>query len=316
MNYQIPETEPRHPIGVVSERTGLSADVLRVWERRYAVVKPARADGGQRMYSDADVERLRLLHVATLAGRSIGRIAHHSTEELARLVDEDGAARSALDARRRDANGALAGECVQAALRAAKNLDAHALGRELQRALSLLGLQDFLTGVAAPLLRTIGEEWHAGRLSPAHEHLATESVRRVAGEVVESLGSRNGAPAVVVATPAGERHETGALLAAAALAAGGWRVIYLGGDLPAADIADAARRTGARAVAVSLVYVNDPEHTVGEMRSLREAVPASATIIAGGGASAPLGDALRDVGVTVADSFDDMRSALGGASAN
>jgi DNA-binding transcriptional MerR regulator/methylmalonyl-CoA mutase cobalamin-binding subunit len=313
MEPQISTTEPRHPIGVVSDRTGLSADVLRVWERRYGVVRPARADGGQRLYSDADVERLRLLHVATLAGRSIGRIAHHTTEELARLVDEDGAARAALDARRNDANGALAGECVQAALRAALNLDAHALDRELQRALSLLGLQDFLTGVAAPLLRTIGEEWHAGRLTPAHEHVATEAVRRAAGEVVQSLGQRNGAPAVVVATPAGERHETGALLAAAALAAGGWRIIYLGGDLPAADIADAARRTGARAVAVSLVYVTDPEHTVGEMRALRDAVPASATVIAGGGAAAPLSDALRDVGVAVADSFEEMRSALGGA---
>ncbi|HSJ65675.1 MAG TPA: MerR family transcriptional regulator, partial [Gemmatimonadaceae bacterium] len=195
MEKRIPPDQPRHPIGVVSERTGLSSDVLRVWERRYGVVRPARAEGGQRLYSDTDVERLRLLHIATLAGRSIGRIAHHTTEELARLVDEDGAARAALDARRNGAAGALADECVDTALRAAMHLDAYALDHELQRALSLLGLQAFLTGVAAPLLRAVGEEWHAGRLTPAHEHLATDAVRRVAGEVVQALGQRSGAPA-------------------------------------------------------------------------------------------------------------------------
>ncbi|NIP80241.1 MAG: MerR family transcriptional regulator [Gemmatimonadetes bacterium] len=64
----------RHPIGVVSERTGLTPDVLRVWERRYGVVEPSRSDGGQRLYTDADIERLRLLHLATLAGRSIGQV--------------------------------------------------------------------------------------------------------------------------------------------------------------------------------------------------------------------------------------------------
>jgi DNA-binding transcriptional MerR regulator/methylmalonyl-CoA mutase cobalamin-binding subunit len=313
METQEYDLETRHPIGVVSDRTGLSADVLRVWERRYRVVRPARADGGQRLYSDADVERLRLLHIATRAGRTIGRIAHLPPEDLARLVDEDGAARAALDAHRQDANGAAAGHAVDAARQAVDALDAHALDRELQRALSMLGLQSFLTDVAGPLLRTIGDDWHAGRLTPAHEHLATEAVRRVAGEVVQSLGHREGAPTVVVATPAGERHETGALLAAAALAGAGWRVIYLGGDLPARDIAAAARRTGARAVAMSIVYVTDREHTLSEMRALRGALSPSVSIVTGGAAAEPLAEPLRAMGVLVAESFDDMRASLGGA---
>src|SRR5829696_483657 len=80
---------PRHPIGVVAERTGLSPHVLRVWERRYRVVEPSRAEGRQRLYSDAEVERLRLIRLATLAGRSVGQVAPLSTDELARLVQED-----------------------------------------------------------------------------------------------------------------------------------------------------------------------------------------------------------------------------------
>ncbi|MEJ7810707.1 MAG: MerR family transcriptional regulator, partial [Gemmatimonadaceae bacterium] len=85
---------PRHPIGVVAERTGLSPDVLRVWERRYGVVRPVRASGGQRLYSTADVERLRLLHRATEAGRNISQLARLSIGELGQLVQEDDAARA------------------------------------------------------------------------------------------------------------------------------------------------------------------------------------------------------------------------------
>src|SRR5688572_6902518 len=85
---------PRHPIAVVSERTGLSQDVLRVWERRYQAVEPTRGPGGHRTYSDADIARLRLLHVVTSAGRSIGQVARLSTEELSRLAQEDAIARA------------------------------------------------------------------------------------------------------------------------------------------------------------------------------------------------------------------------------
>ena len=86
-------TTPRHPIAVVTERTGLSQDVLRIWERRYRAVVPTRGPGGQRLYSDADIERLTLLHDATRAGRGISRVANLADDALAALVDEDVAAR-------------------------------------------------------------------------------------------------------------------------------------------------------------------------------------------------------------------------------
>jgi DNA-binding transcriptional MerR regulator len=83
----------RHPIAVVAERTGLSQDVLRVWERRYAVVRPRRGSDGKRLYSDADVERLGLLHAATRAGRNVSAVARLSTDAIAALVEEDTSAR-------------------------------------------------------------------------------------------------------------------------------------------------------------------------------------------------------------------------------
>jgi len=78
-------TLPRHPIRVVAERTGVSPTLLRAWERRYHVVDPGRSEGGQRLYSDADVERVFMLKRASEAGRTIGSIAELSNDELRRL---------------------------------------------------------------------------------------------------------------------------------------------------------------------------------------------------------------------------------------
>lgn len=81
--------EPRHPIRVVSARTGLPQDVIRIWERRYRCVCPPRGTTGRRLYTDEDVERLRLLKQAVCAGRRISDVAALETERLRALVSED-----------------------------------------------------------------------------------------------------------------------------------------------------------------------------------------------------------------------------------
>src|SRR5678815_5381555 len=78
-----------HPIQIVTRRTGLSADVLRVWEKRYAVVTPVRSASGRRLYSDADIERLRLLVQATRVGRPIGQVAALPTAALRALLSDE-----------------------------------------------------------------------------------------------------------------------------------------------------------------------------------------------------------------------------------
>src|SRR5205809_3260329 len=77
-----------HPIQVVTRRTGVSADVLRVWEKRYAVVTPVRSTSGRRLYSDADIDRLRLMVQATRTGRTIGQVAALPTAALVDLLNE------------------------------------------------------------------------------------------------------------------------------------------------------------------------------------------------------------------------------------
>jgi DNA-binding transcriptional MerR regulator/methylmalonyl-CoA mutase cobalamin-binding subunit len=295
-----PPDHQRHPIAVVSQRTGLSQDVLRVWERRYGAVVPSRSSNGLRVYSDADIERLILLRSATRAGRSIGQIAKLPLPALEGLVAEDEAARE----KRGRTVGAPpdAREVVSASLALARQLDSTALDESLRRAAVVMGMPVFLETVAAPLLRKVGDEWHAGRLSPAHENLVTSSLHEIIAAMMRVFTRRPGAPTVLVTTAAGERHVIGAALVGASAALEGWNVLYFGTNLPASEIAESAKSTDVRVVAVSIVYVENPNRVLGEMRALRELLPADVPLIAGGAGAMMISKELAAINVRVQSS--------------
>ncbi|MBA3889791.1 MAG: cobalamin B12-binding domain-containing protein [Gemmatimonadaceae bacterium] len=311
----------RHPIAVAAERTGLSQDVLRVWERRYGAVQPARDTGGQRLYSSDDIERLTLLHAATRAGRSIGQVARLSTPELIALVDEDIAARAASAVRTSrvpsdaapivPASVAAGGaeDTVAAAFALTRAFEGAQLDALLRRTAARQGVSIFLESVAAPLLRHIGDEWHAGRITPAQEHLVSSTVHDIAAEALRAFPARDGAPRVVIATPAGDRHAIGAVLVGAAAAMEGWAVLSLGADLPAADIADAARAAGARLVAISVVLL-DRARVLDELRTLRTLLPRDIPIVVGGAGATALATELTAAGIRVEGTLAGLVSEL------
>lgn len=310
---------PRHPIAVVAERTGLSQDVLRVWERRYRAVEPRRSSDGRRLYSDADIARLRLLYAATNAGRSIRQVAGLSTEQLARIADEDAAARQqratrdrnqATNERSTSERSDHANSVVEHALAIAATLEATELEHVLRRSAARFGLTSFIEDVATPLLRKIGELWHAGLATIAQEHLASSIIHDILAEAMRSTARTSGAETLLVATPAGERHAIGAVLIGAAAAVDGWRVIYLGADLPAKEIAAAAVATEASVVAMSIVYVPDRDHTLDELRTLRAWLPASVPVVAGGAGATQLAPELTQRGIRVGARLADLSAVL------
>lgn len=290
---------------VVIQRTGLTADVLRAWERRYGVVHPDRSGGGQRLYSDEEVTRLCLLRRATALGRAISQVADLPLPALQALVHEDEAAAAVTDARSPEAK-ALHVEANQAVDR----LDPAGLEAILRRAVIQLGSASGMDEVIVPVLRDFGERWHRGEITPAHEHMGTAAIRRVLAWVAASASVPSTAPLVVVATPTNQAHELGAKLAAATAASEGWRVLFLGADLPADAIAGAATQSGASVVALSLLYpAHDPE-TVAEVIRLRAALPPAVRIVAGGPAAEANARELTRHGVQVMACLNDLRRLL------
>jgi methanogenic corrinoid protein MtbC1 len=199
---------------------------------------------------------------------------------------------------------------VEEALAHTVALDAAALDGLLRRTAAQFGVATFTERVAAPMLHRVGDEWHAGRLTIAHEHLASAAVHDILVETMRALARDAHDARVVVATPPGDRHAIGAALAGAAAAAEGWGVIYLGTDVPAGEIAAAAVATGARAVAISVVYVDDRERTLGDLRTLRARLPASVTLLVGGAGATLLAADLGRAGIHVGASVEALRVAL------
>jgi DNA-binding transcriptional MerR regulator/methylmalonyl-CoA mutase cobalamin-binding subunit len=268
---------------VVSRRTGISQLLLRAWERRYNAVNPGRTATGRRLYTDADIRRLQVLNRLTGHGHRIGDIANLGMAELDRLAAEIAglpAAPAALP------GGAEADELLGAALQAVADLDAARLEGLLARASVALSRPVLRRDLLRPLLVEIGEGWRTGTLRIAHEHMATAVVKAFLAGLDQGRVPAAGSPVLVVTTPSGHVHELGALMAASQAVEAGWKVLYLGPDLPAEEIAAAVEESGARAVLLSLVYPGDDPHTVEQLRTLRRYLGPGLPILAGGQASA------------------------------
>jgi len=286
--------ESNHSIKVVSLRTGLTAHVIRIWERRYEAVQPERTRTNRRLYSDAQIQRLGLLRDLTLAGHSIGHVAKLPIQVLrdlaAKSIGNLASAPRAVTAPA--AKMSFLDECVAAV----KRLDGPALENTLKHASMELGTLGLLQRVVAPLAQALGELWRDGSLTAAHEHFASAVLRVFLGNMANPFGGTENAPVILITTPVGQICELGALLAGAAAANLGWRVTYLGASLPAAEIAGAARQSRAQAVALSLVYPEDDSRLEGELLRLRELLPPEITLLVGGRAMPAYRDALDKVG--------------------
>jgi DNA-binding transcriptional MerR regulator/methylmalonyl-CoA mutase cobalamin-binding subunit len=297
--------QPRYPLRAVIRRTGLTADVIRAWERRYGAVSPSRSEGGQRLYSEHDVIRLSLLRKATAEGHSIGEIARLDDAALASLTSLP----TGLATAPRDIDAAIHSAVVTDAIAAIEALDQVALENVLKRAVLTLGATRFIDLIAGEVLQQVGDRWHAGTLAPFHEHLATDTVRRVLAWVADAYDTDGRAPVIVVATPAGEFHELGAMLVAAAAAEEAWRVVYLGANLPAGDIVAASKKVNADVVALSLVYANG-EAGAREISETARALPHGVELLVGGAAASRMGGGRLGPGVRLLDDIGSLREAL------
>jgi len=300
--------EAQYPIQLVARLTGLSAHVIRIWEQRYRAVEPQRTATKRRLYSQREIERLNLLRDVTRAGHSIGQVAQLPTDKLGKLL----AASPSLPVPAARAGGAapksvsFLDECVAAI----QSLDAHSLDDALKRGATTLGALGMLQRVVAPLAQTLGDLWRDGTLTSAHEHFASAAIRVFLGDAARPFGAMDDAPVLVVATPAGQVHELGALLVGATAANLGWQVTYLGASLPAAEIAGAARQRRARAVALSLVYPEDDPRLAGELARLRESLPSEVPLLVGGRAQSAYRDALREAGALPIENLAQLGTTL------
>ncbi len=251
-------------IGDICSETGLSADVVRVWERRYGFPLPVRLPSGHRRYLQEDLNRLRLMAEAVAQGHRPSLVARSAEAALKRLLQPEDNPRV---------------ERLFAAVMAMETEPMRVLLREAQVE---QGWKPCLQQVVAPLLDRVGTAWAEGSIGIHHEHLVTEVLEdflrslRLACPVQPSRG------AVLLCTLPGERHRLGLLMAGLAYASLGARTELLGVDLPVASIAQAARALKVDRVAVSLSIQSAGESTRRLLMDLKDRLPAGCRLLIGG----------------------------------
>ncbi len=292
----------RYPIRAVSRLTGIGIDTLRAWERRYGAVTPARDDRG-RMYSDADVARLRLLRQAVAGGHGIGRVAALGDAALRRLA---AAHKAPVPPAASRPDGGLDTRAFDAAL---LRLDSVAIDREFARLASVLPPLHLVRDVVMPALRRVGDAWDVRRGAIAHEHLLSATLRHLLGSFLR-LHARAGAPVrLLFATPAGDRHEIGILGGAMLAAAAGLGVSYVGPDLPAREIVDATAAAGARVLVLGVTLTGRDRAVARELRAIVRDLPAGVELWVGGPGARRHLDVVSLRGLVLPD-FDDYQEQL------
>jgi MerR family transcriptional regulator, light-induced transcriptional regulator len=307
------DNSAQYLISTVSKRSGVKSDLVRAWERRYQAVKPTRTDGGHRVYTDLDIARLKLLNQATGNGHSISQIANLSLDELKNLLKKEGNSITQALEKPKPLNGSrlhVAEDYVQKCYAAVFAFDAHALESHFENAIVELGTEIFIEKLLNPLLTLIGDRWRTGELRPVHEHMASSIVRSLTYILRNNSPCSPNAPKMIVSTPINQLHELGALLAGIIAELKGWKVTYLGANLPAEEIAAAVKFTNARAVTLSISYRTDDVLIAKELRRLRKLIGNDVALVVGGRAAGHYEAVLDQVGVLEIKSYDHFKEIL------
>jgi len=267
------EGPPALRIGELSRRVGVSGHVLRAWESRYGLLRPARSAGGYRLYAEADASRVRQmqdqlargLSAAEAARAVLGEATTPGPDPLPVVSELSGALRRALDA-----------------------FDEAAAQAVLDRLMSGLSLTTVLRDVVLPYLAELGDRWERGTASIAQEHFASNVIRGWLAGLARGWGHGHG-PRAVLACPPGERHDLGLMAFGIVLNRTGWQIVYLGADTPVAELTRAADARQPDLVVVAATRAEAFEPHSAALAALARTVP---LILAGAGATPALGAAI------------------------
>ena len=251
-------------IGDISAVTGLSVDVIRIWERRYGFPTPIRLPSGHRRYPDTDLQRLRLIAEALAHGQRPALVARADADALRRMILPTGGSR------------------LDALWQSVEAMDPDRMRNLLQGYLEGMGWQPFLQEVVKPLLDRVGIAWAEGEIGLHHEHLLTEVLEDLLRRMRQVLPVLAGEGRVLLCTLPGERHRLGLLMAALVFAGRGSRTDLMGVDLPLASIAQAAKLLRVNRVAISLSIQHTGEPMRRMILDLKDRLPEGCELLIGG----------------------------------
>lgn len=257
-------------IGEFARRVGVSAAVLRAWERRYGLLEPVRSPGGFRLYTAEDAECVARMQQGLDQGLSAAQAAR--------------AARASA----RPSEGLLE-DAAERLLASIRTYDEAVVHEVLDESFAAFGLEAVLRDLILPVLTEVGREWEQGTLAVSQEHFASNVIRARLLSLARLWG-RGAGPVAVLACAPGEQHDISLLAFGLVLRSHGWRIIFLGADTPIATLAQAAEGTGS---ALTVLASFDPSRLEAESTRIRRLARKLSLVLSGPGATTELCERLR-----------------------
>jgi MerR family transcriptional regulator, light-induced transcriptional regulator len=258
-------------IGEFARRAGLNPELLRAWERRYGLLQPIRTEGGFRLYTADDGERVEEMKRGLAEGLSAAEAARRALATPAQTNEP------ALERAR---------ERLMAAAHAYDETAVHAI---LDEALAGFALETVLRELILPALREIGDEWERGELGVGEEHFTTTVIRERLFALARNW-SRGGGPLAILACAPGERHDIGLVAFGLVLRSHGWRIFFLGANTPIDTVGQAGLALKPTLVVVTSMDTALLEAAAGDLRRLGRSTP---LVLSGAGATEELCKRLR-----------------------
>ena len=289
-----------HRIHRVAKLTGLSRDVIRVWERRYGLVKPSRSANRYRIYSDEEVALLRYVKNEMDKGQSIGDLIAVGREKLLASATRVAAAEAVASPPYE--------RVLHELVSTLEPLNRNSFERRLNGAVAVIPFEEALYGILLPLQTRVGQLWHDGQLGVAVEHYVTNQVRQKIFSAINHLPVHEQGPKVVVACPPEEFHEVGAQAVAYICASRGCRLYYLGTSMPTEDLLNFCDQVQPQLVLISIV--NPPPELLPLTNALVKLAKPDRTILVGGASARLITLPAHASGVEFMEDLADLRAYL------
>jgi DNA-binding transcriptional MerR regulator len=291
-----------HRIHRVAKLTNLSKDVIRVWERRFALLKPIRGANRYRNYSDEDVALLRFLKEQLDAGGSIG--------ELAKLGREELLGRARASAPRLSIVDNTFSRLLQELLSSLNPFDRVVFEKRLNGAVAVVPFEEALHGILLPLQEQVGQQWHENHIDVAIEHYVTKHIQQKIFSAMNQLPVAEFGAKVVVACPPGEEHDIAALTVAYRCRIRGCRVYYLGANVPIASLTNLCGKVEPDLTIISFPLALSDDQATELVQALADEVSPVSNLAVGGHGAIAMRHLFVKSNIKIVEDFADLDSKL------
>ena len=223
--------------------TGIKAHTIRIWEKRYGIVKPLRSDTNIRSYSDEDLRKLLNISLLNRRGIKISKLAKMTVQDIEEQVID-------LAQQTEDSDSK-----IESLLMAMIDLDEERFLKSLNLSIRAYGFEDTFINILSPFLKKAGVLWMAGTISPAEEHFVSNLIRQKLIAEIDNLihNVKSDSKRFLLFLPEGEMHELGLLFTSYLIQKNGHEVLYFGQSTPLNSVIQASKRWGADSIIFSLV---------------------------------------------------------------